>query len=258
MKKSIIVLCSSLILFFGIIIGNVFGILGKQNILSLSTKTKVFVDKSELTENLSAKQILLNKAEKSAAKEILTSWSKKRFLFIEEDISPYSNNFSNFLVIKKDFTPKFDEMSSTYEQLFSIKMELLPCSQVKGKIIHIEGNKSLAAANYYITIKLNGLVPDSNGAYFVIGRPKKFHKKEKIKFFTLVGGGKIYRTVNSTAQGIIMVSAQEISMDDIIFLVKTHILPVVKKKKEKKVEEVIVEPEIIKKEKETPTPAESK
>ena len=227
-----------------------------QNHLLVSKDIKVYIDKSQILEGESPKKLLLKKAEKEGTESIMRLWSMKRYLFVKKAEKLYPLGFSSFFVVKKDFIPYLNPDNYIYEQLFNVKMEFLPCDQVIGDIISIEGERSLAADNYYITIKLKDLSPDSNGAYFVIGRPRTYGPNSK-RYYEIIGGGKIYRIVKNLAQGIILVSNREVTMDDKIFLVKAQITPVVKKEKGKKVEEVVVEPKIIKNIK-APTPKETK
>ena len=226
---------------------------GAENQIFLQKRIKVYLDKSRILEGQSPKKELLKKAEKEGVREILSLWAQKHFLFLILSKQFFDKNYSNFLTIKEDFTPNYDSLSNVYDQTFNIKIQFIPTPQVMGDIIYIEGDKALAASYYFLTIKLHNLVPSSKGAYFIVGRPITYKKRT---FFELIGGGKIYRTVNSISQGIVLISDHEISRSDKIFLVKTEITPVISKEK-KNIEEVVVEPEVIK-EKEIPIPKESK
>ena len=226
---------------------------GAENQIFTQKRIKVYLDKSQILEGQSPKKELLKKAEKEGVKEILSSWAQKRFLFLPFPKQVFDKDYSSFLKIKENFIPNYDSLSNTYNQTFNIKLQFIPTYQVMGDIIYIEGDKALAGSYYFLTIKLLNLLPNSKGAYFIIGRSITYKKKT---FFELIGGGKIYRTVNSFSQGIILISNHEITRLDKIFLVKTEITPVVSKEK-KNVKEIVVEPEVIKKEK-LPIPKEAK
>ena len=200
-------------------------------------------------------------AERRGMERILNRWIRERFLIAPSNATLYNAAYSSFLQHKGQFEAKQDEVTGVHSHAFRIEAGFFPIEQASGRIAAIEKERTLGSEHAYVTIELERLVPDGQGAYFVIARPENTDKGGSA--LRLIGSGKIYRTLDHTCQGVLMETAQEIMVDDTVYLVQTEVQPISKQKaelpeatKSEKIPEVVVEP--VEEPEEEPLPAEPK
>ena len=204
---------------------------------------------------------LVSIAEREGMERILNRWIRERYLVLPSNATLYNAAYSSFLQHKGQFEPRQDEVTRVYSQPFRVQAGFFPITQASGRIVNIEKERTLGSEHAYVSIELPHLKPDAQGAYFVVARQEEV--ADNGSQMRLIGSGRIYRTLDHVSQGVLLETAQEIMVDDTVYLVQTEVQPISKPKPElpeatqsEKMPEVVVEP-VAEPEKE-PLPAEPK
>lgn len=200
-------------------------------------------------------------AERRGMERILNRWIRERFLIAPSNATLYNAAYSSFLQHKGQFEAEQDEVTGVYSQSFKVQAGFFPVAQASGRIAAIEKERTLGSEHTFVTVELQRLTPDNQGAYFVVARQEVADPSGSE--LRLIGSGKIYRSLDHTCQAVLLETAQEIMVDDTVYLVQTEVQPMSKQKaelpkatKSEKIPEVVVEP--VEEPEEEPLPAEPK
>lgn len=211
--------------------------------LHKEVQVKVMVNPEEIPEGDTPEDVLWGKAEKAGLGKAINSWLRQRLLI---KASSAQVNQSSFLERKGQFTPSQDEITNVYSQRFRIAVDFTGATETSGKITAFLDGRAMGGENSYCTIKLADQTPGEQGAYFLVTRPEKVQNKRLMR---VIGSGKIYNTVDSTAQALLMETNREIDVGDAVFLLVGSVEPVSSAPAEApeateagEVNEVVVEP----------------
>ncbi|MCF8085894.1 MAG: hypothetical protein K9J48_03270, partial [Desulfohalobiaceae bacterium] len=181
------------------------------------------------------------RAEEKGVREAVNPWIQKGYLIRPSGANVLDEGFSDFHVRKKEFDVEAEEITKVYSKRFEVQVTLAPVEQVSGEITSIESKRSMAAGNYQVMLELNQLVPDEQGAYFVVVKmDTALDDPEKGQ---IMGSGHIYRTIGNRAQGVLMETKREIQAGDLVFLLRTEVTPVAPEKEEEEPDKVEEEPD---------------
>ena len=230
----------------------------RSETLQQSAQVQASLGQEKLELGKSPEEQLWELAEQKGVRMAVNPWIEKGYLIRPSTANVLEEGFSDFHVRKGDFDVEAKEITRVYSKRFDVQASLAPVEQVSGKVTAIEAKRSMAAGNFRVILELNQLVPDEQGAYFVI--VKMDTALDDPDQGSIVGSGHIYRTLGRKAQATLLDSKREIQKGDLVFLLRTEITPVGTEEEEEPQEvepepeqpqqpEVMVEP---KKEKEGP------
>lgn len=211
--------------------------------LHKEVQVKVMVNPEEIPEGDIPEDLLWEKAEKEGLGKAINSWLRQRLLV---KTSSAQVTQSSFLERKGQFSPSQDEITNVYAQRFRISVDFTGATETSGKITSFLDGRDMGGENSYCTIQLADQAPGDQGAYFLVTRPEKVQNKRLMR---VIGSGKIYNTVDSTAQALLMETNREIHVGDAVFLLVGSVKPVSSAPAEApeateagEVNEVVVEP----------------
>lgn len=199
---------------------------------SIETSYKTFkgvveVDITVEDENKSEDEIrklLALKAQKQGILEVARKWVNHSIILKQGRVKKNLNEkIVNLNTIHTNFHPLYDDMTGTYEGKFKCFVELDPVSYLTGTITGIEGGYSIATS--HIAIKFSNFVPEQN-TYFIIAKKNEFGAGN---YYQVVGVGRIYNNLDMISQGEILTSNRSIKKKDLVFLLKTKIIPAIDK-----------------------------
>ena len=173
-----------------------------------------------------AKEMAL-RAQKQGVIDVARKWLNQSTMFkVGESKKQISGKTVVLNSIDTNFNPIYDDVTGIYEAKFKCFIELDPINYLSGIITGIEGGYSIATS--HIAIKFFHFTPEEN-TYFVIAKKNEFGVKD---YYQIVGIGRIYNNVDMISQGEILTSNRSIKTRDMVFLLKTKIIPIVEKKLE--------------------------
>jgi len=166
-------------------------------------------------------------AQKQGVLQLARKWLNQSMIFkVGKKYS--SDKTADINVIETNFHPIYDDLTGIYEAKFKCFVELDPVNYLSGIITGIEGGYSIATS--HIAIKFFHFIPEEN-TYFVIAKKNEFGVKN---YYQIIGVGRIYNKnkVDRISQGEILTSNRSIKSRDMVFLLKTKVIPIVEKKLE--------------------------
>lgn len=238
--------------------GTLFAEDGQPEKMRHQVQIRVVTDQESIPQGATPESVLRKKAEKKGINRVNRHWLNQKLLFQPTSHEYYPLGQSRFIFHRGDFQAQQNEVTKVYSQVFKVKASFVPVRQVSGEIVELQDKRTLAAQNDYVTIKMNGLVPDDNGAFCIVSRPKTLQDRQ---YQHMIGSARIYHTMDPNVQAVLLRTNKEIMVDDNVYLMQLEIEPVHTQAKEKRVEapeatetseteEVVVKPE---KEPEEPT-----
>ena len=170
------------------------------------------------------RKLLALKAQKQGVLEVARKWVNHSIILKQGRVKkPLNGKIVNLNTIYTNFNPLYDDMTGTYEGKFKCFVELDPLSYLTGTITGIEGGYSIATS--HIAIKFSNFVPEQN-TYFIIAKKNEFGAGN---YYQVVGVGRIYNNLDMISQGEILTSNRSIKKKDLVFLLKTKIIPAIDK-----------------------------
>jgi hypothetical protein len=202
----------------------------RSETLQRTVQVQVTLGQEKLELGKSPEEQLWERAEMKGVRKAVNPWINKGYLIRPSGANVLEEAFSDFHVRKGTFDVQPKEITQVYSKRFDVRVTLNPVEQVSGMVTAIEAKRSMAAGNFQVMLQLTRLVPDEQGAYFVI--VQKGTALQDPEQGQLVGSGHIYRTLGNKAQATLMESKREIQKGDLVFLLRTEITPVATEKEE--------------------------
>ena len=209
-------------------------------------KVDVSYDK-DAEKDASLREGMWTEAEKKGMQKINKSWVKQRLLVPISNATIFDHYKEKFLERQGEITFPESEEDILPSKQFEVSASFTPVNQVRGKVVDIEQDGTLAGKGTEISIEFQDLNPTQKGTYFLVTRPERVEKKSYVR---VIGSGKIYNAMKDLSQAVLQKSSQEIMEGDRVYILQTKVSSLQEEKEEKEVnateidvkDKIIVEP----------------
>lgn len=192
-------------------------------------KVNVSYDKGE-EKGASLKEELWKEAEEKGIQKINKSWLSQRLLVPISNATVYDSDKPDFVEREGEIVfPETDEDFLPSLE-FEVSISFTPVDQVRGKIVDIENDGTLAGKDSQVSIEFRDLHPAEKGTYFLVTRPESVKKNNYVR---VIGSGKIYNVMQELSQGVLQKSSQEIMEGDRVYILQTKVSSLQEKEEKK-------------------------
>jgi len=221
-----------------------------------STHTTSKLDSATLevscdSRNISADQapgtVLEKQGLRQGVQEVFNTWLTQRML-VYEQATQEPEPKSLVFVRGQESAGKtaFDQETGIYTQRYTVQVTFRPRAYLRGEIIALEQERTMAANYDQVLIKGGQWTDQAKGAYFLVARGVPETAQGVLR---MLGSGRIYNVLGKMAQGRLMETNSEIKVGDFVYPVQAEIFAEPEKtsntappETEMDVEEVVVEP----------------
>lgn len=213
-----------------------------------SATFEVSCDSRDISAGQKPGTVLEKKGLRQGVQEVFNTWLTQRLLFCEQlahDPEPKSLVFVRGQ--EDDGKAAFDQETERYTQRYTVQVTFHPWAYLRGEIIALEQERTMAANFDQVLIKGGGWTAQAKGAYFLVARKVPETAQDVLR---IISSGRIYNVLGKIAQGELMETNSEIKVGDFVYPVQAEIFAKSEKtsntappETEMDVQEVVVEPE---------------
>lgn len=179
-----------------------------------STTAKVSCDSQDIPAGKEPGSVLQERGLLQGVKSVFNSWLTKGLILQEQPTSALDAHGSEFVQSETRAHADHDQETDMYTQTLDVQVTFQPSTSLRGEIIDLENEQSMAAGFDQILIQGQEWISQTEGAFFIVARPILEAKGSTLR---MIGSGRIYHVLGHLAQGRLLETNKEIHVGDFIY-----------------------------------------